>query len=218
MLPDGCIDIIFTFNGENGSGKSQHRNPELVGTITTCLVLRYTEKVDMLGIRFKPAAIRAFTRMPLNEITNENVELLLADTLFGKYAFEALHEKNSAQDKISYINDYLIYSLKSALDLDMRIIFAVNSINRYRGSIDISRLAEDVCLSQRQLERRFKSEVGISPKTFSRIVKFKNAVELLQSQPKQDLYSAASATGYYDYSHLIKEFKALSGLSPLAYM
>lgn len=218
ILPDGCVDIVFTFNGENGQSNQRHINPRLVGTMTSYTLFTYTKKIDMMGIRFNPGAIRAFARMPIDEITNAGVELQLADTIFGKHAFEALPEKKTTQERISYINDYLIHTFGNILDLDSRIIFTVNKIKGCVGNIAIETLSEQACLSQRQLERRFKSVIGVSPKVFSRVIKFRNAVERIQTRSFQNLYEAAMACGYYDHAHLIKEFKAFSGKSPLAYM
>ena len=83
-----------------------------------------------------------------------------------------------------------------------------------KGTLPIALLAEKSCLSKRQFERRFINDVGISPKTFSRVIKFSNECCFLNEEPKKSLFETAIDCGYYDHAHLIKEFKSLSGLSP----
>jgi Transcriptional regulator containing an amidase domain and an AraC-type DNA-binding HTH domain len=69
-------------------------------------------------------------------------------------------------------------------------------------------------LSKRQFERTFKNAIGISPKLFSRIIKFKNSVNYLRSSSTNSLYNVAIDCGYYDHSHLIKDFKEFGGTLP----
>jgi len=67
--------------------------------------------------------------------------------------------------------------------LDERIDYAVSLIKQGKGNTPIPFIAEQACLSKRQFERRFLAGIGISPKVFSRIVKFGNTRRLLKSGP-----------------------------------
>jgi len=218
ILPDGCVDVIVSFRNDSVQSAMRPLLPYLVGTTTGYIELSYTKHVDMLGIRFNPAGITAFTRVPIYELTNLNVELSQVESLFDKHFFELLPEKKKTEERIAYINDYLIDKMCDVFNLDVPIIVAANRIKQANGNISIEELSKQSCLCQRQLERRFKSAIGISPKAFSRIAKFRNAVHLLRTNPKQSLYSTALDCGYYDHAHLIKEFKALSGNTPSVYM
>ena len=55
-------------------------------------------------------------------------------------------------------------------------------------------------------------------KEYSRIIKFKNAVDLLRSTSSNQLFSVAIEAGYYDTAHLSKEIKALSGNTPGSFL
>ena len=217
ILPDGCVDIIFSFDKFDKFDKAKSTCfTKIVGTMTTFLEISYPQTVEMFGIRFKPAGITAFTRVPVEEFTDRDVELALVDTLFDKSFFETLPEKQSVEEMIRHTDNYLINYLPCLYHQEKQIIRAVDLICFYRGQLSSAKVASEVCLCQRHFERKFKSAIGISPKTFAKIHRFKYALRYLRNNPDQDLTSVAIECGYYDHTHLIKDFKTLSGNTPTA--
>lgn len=215
ILPDGCVDIIFNFASNDGTGRLRSFMPHVIGTITSFLdVSYYAGTVQMLGIRFRPNGITAFTRIPVFELTDKSVELALMETLFDSQFYERLPEFQTMKERIIYIESYLISQLPNFLATEERIDYVVKYIRKANGLVSVKQIAEEACLSERQLERRFKSAIGISPKTFSRIVKFKHTVDYLRCCPKDSLFTAALECGYFDHSHLTKDFKAFGGTLP----
>jgi len=209
IFPDGCTDIIFMIDKAKGVSYAG-----LFGTITSFIEVVYTENMQMFGIRFKPAGITAFTRVPVEEFTDKAVDLALVETLFNQSFRETIPEKQTAAEIIAYTNDYLIDRLSCIYQSDMQVIRSVELISRAKGQISLAKVASDVCLCQRHFERRFKSTIGISPKMFAKISRFKHALRCLKSTPYKDLLTVAVECGYYDHSHLIKEFKTFSGDAP----
>ncbi|MDR1342373.1 MAG: helix-turn-helix domain-containing protein [Prevotellaceae bacterium] len=187
---------------------------DIFGTMTTCLEITCPQSVQMFGIRFKPAGITAFTRVPVKEFTDRNVELALVETLFGKSFCEALAEKQSVAEIVACTNSYLTSLLPCLYRSDGQIVHAVDLIYLTKGQLPLAAVASDVCLCQRHFERKFKSAIGISPKLFAKIFRFKHALQCLKSYPHKDLLTVAVECGYYDHSHLIKDFKMLSGDTP----
>jgi transcriptional regulator GlxA family with amidase domain len=74
------------------------------------------------------------------------------------------------------------------------------------------------CLSFRQFERKFRERVGLSPKLFSRIVRFNRAFELKDLNPENDWLDIAISCGYSDYQHMVKDFKQFAGVTPTILM
>lgn len=206
ILPDGCVDIIFSFHRQS--------LPHIVGTMTTFLEIAYLGEVRFIGIRFKPGGITAFTRMPVNEFTDSRVELFSTESVFDKSFGEDIPWERSTTDIISFVDNYLLSRLPKLSPLDERIDYAVSLIKQGKGNISIPIIAEKACLSKRQFERKFLADIGISPKAFSRIFKFRNTRQFLKSGINQSLFNTAVDCGYYDHAHLIKEFKRLSGSLP----
>jgi AraC-like DNA-binding protein len=89
---------------------------------------------------------------------------------------------------------------------------------RHRGTGSIDGLARHVLLSRRQLNTLFAREVGLSPKSVSRLMRFQQAIRHITSPVRDgtsaDLAQVAADCGYFDQSHLIRDFRQFSGTSP----
>lgn len=96
----------------------------------------------------------------------------------------------------------------------------VQAAQRIYGSFGTARvadLAEELGVSPRTLERQFAREVGIGAKTLARVVRFDEANTRIRSDPAVKVADLTFELGFFDQAHLIKEFKALSSLTPGAF-
>src|SRR5262249_39065483 len=91
---------------------------------------------------------------------------------------------------------------------------AVSQILSSGGVIETSELAFRMGLSTRQLQRKFKTEVGIGPKLLARIQRFQRVFWALESS--RNWVHVAFQCGYYDQAHLIRDFRDFSGAAPAA--
>lgn len=214
VMPDGCVDILFSFTGNDRTGLLEGE-PFLNGTMTYSFeVFRPYGITDMVGVRFRPAGITAFSRLPVNEITDRHLGLTQVESIFSPELFEDLPDFKTNEQRISYIQEYLLGRLSKFYEPDKRIVYVTEEIIRNDGQLNVSDLINKVCLSERQFERRFKSSVGLSAKTFSKIIRFRHTCGYILSHPEESLYSVALSCGYYDHSHLTKDFKRFSGQLP----
>lgn len=211
ILPDGCVDLLFNLS-ECGSHGLKPFAPHIVGTMTAWQDVGLD--IAMMGIRFRPCAIAAFTRVPVYEFTDRRTEADLFESLFDDLGGDELQELASDRERVVYLDRYLTRKLNDAYDIDRRVAMATTRILHTRGMVPIDRLMQDVCLCQRQFERKFKSIVGITPKMFSSITRFAHTRNYLAQHPEQSLFQAAMACGYYDHSHLVRDFKRFSGALP----
>nr|WP_280747799.1 helix-turn-helix domain-containing protein [Parabacteroides sp. PF5-9] len=209
VFPDGCTDIIFKIDKTQGTSLAA-----LFGISTTFIEVDYPGSTQMFGIRFKPMGITAFTRIPVVELTDRSVELSLVDTLFDESFYEALPEKQSVAEMVAYTNTCLSNRISHLYHTDRQILRAVDLISHAKGQLVLADVASDVCLSQRHFERKFKSSIGVSPKMFAKIIRFKYVLHYMQKYPDKDLLTIAVDSGYYDRTHLIHDFKSLSGDTP----
>ena len=120
---------------------------------------------------------------------------------------------------INLIESYLKGRLRPLKDYNYkRMATAIGTINASGGDISVSRLADFVCLSDKQFQRVFNDHIGISPKEFTRIVRFHKALFTLQNNPGMTFTRLACDCGYYDQAHLTNEFKLFSGYTPGEYV
>ena len=75
-------------------------------------------------------------------------------------------------------------------------------------------LADQACLSPRQLQRKFIERMGVGPKLYARICRFHKAFLWKESHPEADWLFIALNFGYTDFHHLFKDFKEFAGVTP----
>ena len=82
------------------------------------------------------------------------------------------------------------------------------------GDATVSAVAVDLGVSERHLRRVFRDAVGVSPKTFAKLARFRRALQAARKDRGASWASIAAATGYYDQAHLIAEFRSIAGVTP----
>jgi len=157
--------------------------------------------------------------LPLDELVNQRCKASDLTNIFNDTFIERLSNQHNTQSMVQITEEFLIkYLYCRNQKIDTKILFAVDQINRNKGVLSIRSLIADVCLCQRHFERKFKTYTGYSPKEYSRIVKFWNAIDILRNTSYDNLLSTAVLAGYYDVPHLSREIKRLSGNTPSSFL
>ena len=218
ILPDGCVDIIISLGDTSIDNGFEQNIPYVFGTHTTFSEAPGTGDIKMLGIRFKPAVFKLFTQTPISEFTNRKIDIFSFQSIFDHSFYsrieKAIEDNLPMAAIIGNIEQFLISKLPVLPSIDKRIQHALSLISTYSGNLTIDKLSTECCLSERQLERRFKTEVGIGPKIFSRIFKFRETKNRLNSGTWSNLQELAWDSGYFDNAHMTKEFLKFSGTLP----
>lgn len=94
------------------------------------------------------------------------------------------------------------------------IAWAARRMTTLHGGVRVAELAEAVDLGERQFERRFTRAVGVSPKRYARVLRFREALRLKAEGAEPSWAAVAQAAGYVDQAHMIHEFQALAGDTP----
>lgn len=212
IMPDGCTDIITNVYGSDSMVKE---TPYLIGTISKYIEVNFAGDVLMTGIRLKPGALRCFTSIPTNELTDDQAKLSdLSGSL--KQAAGLIADIMCSDSEASFYSaEELITNLvQKAKPLDKLVQTTVEEIEKNCGIKTFDEIANNISLSRRQFERRFLEAVGVTPKRYFNIVRFNKALNSLKSGDVKNLLDAAIINGYYDHAHLIKEFKLLGGDTP----
>ena len=224
ILPDGCTDFIFTL-GEvaNACGNALVMHPYrsyFVGPMTKySQLVAVSDTVRMFGVRFRPCGVCRFVQLPLVELTDKRVYTDDLRALFNDSVAGRLCEKHSVREMIGFIEQFLMDHLShSGQEVDKGIRYAVDRIDGNHGQLPIRTLADEVNMCQRHFERKFKAFTGYAPKEYSRIMQFRNAVELLRNPASGGLLSVAVRAGYYDVPHLSREVRRLSGNTPVSFL
>lgn len=97
---------------------------------------------------------------------------------------------------------------------DREVLAGAGAIMHSGGTARIARVASGVGLSERQFERRFGTEVGLTPKQFARIVRFRAAAVDVAMRGAGNWGEVAAHRGFADQAHLVREFAEIFGMTP----
>lgn len=207
ICPDGCADIVL---GGDGSIRA-------IGTMRTAAVVPLVGRVDLMGVRFEPGEALAFFDVPLSELTDTAVSLDTLGWAAARHLGDQLVAMPSAADRRAVIEAALRARLAGARHRATSGLLRTAVRLLERGGRGLGAVRNELGVGERMLERRFLERVGLSPKAFERIARFRRAVERIQRRPRTPYAAVALDTGYADQAHLIREFKSLAGVTPAAY-
>jgi len=173
------------------------------------------------GVDVSPLATRQLFGVPAGSLASVVVDLT---DLWGSRVtcelYERLHAADAWSERFGVVDDVLgrVLSSREHVRLPAGVVEAWRCIIASRGRISVEDVAAHVGWSRRHLASRFSVEVGLTPKAFLRIVRFEYACELLLSSRQRSLAEVAVDAGYYDQSHLTREWSELAGCTPTAWL
>lgn len=206
VLPDGCIDVVI-------GGAPGRTEALVVGSMTRPLVITSREPASFVGVRFRPAQARRLLGIPAAELTN--LRVAAGDVVRG---IEPALEPPTATADLEARVRALAAALRARLPLDgappPAVIEALRRIERSGGTRRVTTLAPELGVTRQHLARQFAEFVGVSPKTYARVVRLHRAIAQARARPPSGWAAIAAAHGYYDQAHLVDEFRELVGVTP----
>ena len=170
-------------------------------------------------VQFQPGALFRLTGIPAHELTNTFVD---AEAVFSteiRFVNERLSYCRQYTDMIPIVERFLLYLVSRA---KRKTLWPIDRVSRFMlqqpKPVSLDWLANQACLSQRQFYRQFIEREGVSPKLYARIARFESAMKLKNAQPTKDWLSVALELGYYDYQHLVRDFREFTNLTPNAFL
>jgi AraC-like DNA-binding protein len=215
VLPDGCIDILMRRPVSPTGAPHGCFRAEVIGTMTRAIVAGGAAE-ELVGIRFRPGEAFRFLRFPAVECTDLDLDLEAVRGSFARDLAEGLDAAEGLAARVSALDRALLRRHESSIPADFRVRHAVDSLRR--GQRSIAALACEVGISTRQLHRLFDERVGIGPRALARVFRVQRGVTLLSVGASPAWSRIALEAGYADQSHLIREFQALVGVSPTAFV
>jgi methylphosphotriester-DNA--protein-cysteine methyltransferase len=220
IIPDGFPEIIFHYGDpyliKLDKKWSKQSLSLFGGQITNHFFLKNTGVSNILGIKLKPAAASLLFDIDMHALTNRVVSL---KTVGGSKlkTFAGLLNKNVDQvTRIAAIDEYLS-RYEGVGSNDSTINTAVGRILSSNGMVSVGEICKECGCSERQLERMFRKFIGVSPKLYCRIIRFAYVFQVVQGKEALNGSELGIASGFYDQSHFIKNFKAFTGEDPSRY-
>jgi len=222
ILPDGHHEIIFHLEEKTARRSNDATNwitePDafFAGQTLKNYSLELQRNSLLYGIRFHPHTLNLLFKFPVYEITNKI--LPLCDIPEAKLLRDCITETPALTfQKLE--NTLLRLCEKTDLsEQKFRYIdFSVQEILKTKGVISIDKLVSGTGLSQRYFDTIFRQTVGINPKPFCNIIRLNHFINFKNTYPEKKLTECCYESGFFDQSHLIKTFLAVTNRLPAEY-
>lgn len=212
VFPDGCVSLLYRRN--------ERLKINLLLTKGLSLKTFHTEVFaeDIhWGMKFSPAAAARVLRCDPEDIPTVPV----SDKKFLPHLTVGLLDKlkgcTNFREAAAVYAEVLNNLEISPKEIDQKVAGAVNMIEKHKGEIKISEIAEAIDLSTRQLERRFRESTGLTPKQFLRTCRLHATSVNLVEETHLNWAARAAEMGFTDQSHLNREFSSLTGRTPRSF-
>lgn len=218
IIPDGSADAIFMLNGNYLRDDEIRQSQNLIEKASFVTPFQHAVKVyqkpftTCLVIRFKPEAIQLLTGTSLGEFEKPvyPLEEIMPD--LADLAMNQILKNNPATDVIKNLTRWLSKKRIEAASNPLITHFIQKTIQK-RGMIGIKDYCREVQVHKSTLEKNFKQSTGYTPKEYARIIRFNFLLNRVLFSP-MNLTESSYEMGYFDQSHMIRDFKKVTGTTP----
>ena len=226
ILPTGTLELVINvrqdellfYDSERRQNCSRFSGAVVSGAHGHRFAPHDTEEIAIIGVHFKPGGAFPFLGLPANDLADTHVDL---ETIWGVSASRLrarLCDARTAAERFQLLQDALLIRLGHGVEQHYAVSTALEIFWKNQIHPTVRETAKYLGLSQRRFIQIFSAEVGMTPKLFSRIQRFQQGRNVIQNNPTPNWAALALDLGYFDQSHLIREFVEFSGLSPTEYV
>jgi AraC-like DNA-binding protein len=209
-LPDAGSQLVIDLRSEQPSAS-------IVGPSSKPFFIDTACQFSVIGVQFRPGCIPTVVGLSGRDILNESIALGVA---WGKRAHELqerLREAGSDATRLDTLNSFLSAELRDDFAPSPTIAFAVRRLERHPGDRVIRQLVGQSDMTRYRFIQQFEDAVGLKPKLFQRLQRFRRSVRMLHQCPEESLASVAFQAGYYDQAHFTHDFVTFASMPPSAY-
>lgn len=225
ILPSGTFEMVFNLQEDelpiySPADSQQCRRfagAVVSGPYSGSFMSDGTEERAILGVHFKPGGAAAILGFSAADFRDAHVDLR---DIWGPTAHtlrERLCALKEPMQRFCLLEQVLSRQLEGYSGGHGAVHIALDVLMRTHGQSKTRDVAKAVGLSQRRLITLFAAEVGLTPKLFGRIRRFQYAVDQSRSPLQVDWAQLAIECGYFDQSHLIRDFVAFAAVGPADY-
>lgn len=173
------------------------------------------QSVHLVAARLKPLAASLLLNRPASEVTNA---VVAARDLFDGEVHslrEQLWQADKTRQRFQLLERFLasklIYADRAIPGL---MVQAAKVIEQRHGLVKVDDLCRGLNISRKHLSELSKRYLGMSPKRYMRLARYRAATDLLSEPGNHNFAQVAHETGFVDQSHFINEFVRFTGLTP----
>jgi AraC-like DNA-binding protein len=219
-LPTGNAHLLFNLGAAPTLFAREPGGP--ARAFPTCWIAGQSERfietgshgeTVLLGAQFHSHGAYCLLRLAQHELADQVIELeaLAGDHVLGLR--QRLLDVSSPQARFALLEHWLLDLLDTGAAVHPAIVEASRRITATHGRIALPALSRHTGFSREHLIRRFREQVGLTPKAYANIVRFNRALELARGS-RATWAEIAHDCGYYDQAHLVHDFRRFAGRAP----
>lgn len=183
------------------------------GQLTEPLKIEPTGITGIFSVRFHHDGFIPFATIPIKDMDDQAIPLEKLFGIQGVELEENVLKASTVQEKISIVETFLLERLNTET-IDRIVQSTVDLLLNVDGKISVNELSKQTNINRRQLERKFSSAIGLSPKQLSKTIRLQTTIKHLLNKEYASLTALAYESEYYDQAHFIKDFKEFTGFTP----
>jgi AraC-like DNA-binding protein len=225
-LPDASVELYFNLGprGRHVLGSISpcllpHRAAWVLGARDRPLLIeKEIRDCNIVGIRLYPWMAECVLGVPASELRGSMVDL---DALWGSEVDairNQLHETPDPAARIALVERAVATRARSGIRDESRVAAHLCQAAERDVHGTVSALAATHGLTHRRVIEIFDHAVGLKPKAYGRVRRLRRVLRLAHDAPRLPWTTIAHRCGYFDQSHLINDFRLLTGISPRDYV
>lgn len=222
LFSDGNTGMVFCVNERPLSidGTNDLPNSFLYGQISNFRDLYRTEESSFIIVVFQPDGLHKLLGISAKELKDN---IITTNDIFGRsglFLYDKLIGLKGVESRLKILNKFFHeLAAKRTLPDQNFINASLNYIVERKGIISVEGLVKYTGYTERHIQREFSERIGLSPKQFGSIVKLHNFLKVLKNKSSgTNIATMGYETGYFDQSHLNREFRKHTGITPTQYL
>ena len=211
IVPDGCVDIIFTVNHSSGQVSCGYCG--IFDRPTFASTIKFEKNISRFAIQFYFWSVHLFTSCPMRDSYGVFGDLYLYFCGWKEFFKDMLIFNQNIGDRIRLTQKFLLekFSLRK---YNHNLLNTIYLILYDKGIVPVKEMSSYITVNQRQLERLFIEYIGTSPKKISNLVRYQNVLNDLIYSNEFDVQDIVEKYKFTDQSHMLNEFKKYHSMTP----
>jgi AraC-like DNA-binding protein len=221
VYPNGAMALVLhlkqpTLSFFLDDERQSIRVPLLAGPYSRAFEIDPSESTAVIGVLFRPGAARTFFPVAAHELHNADIALSELNPSEAEQLLNDVCSASGEDEQLLAVEEYLRQKMRDGAAVHPAIDYVVECMSR-DGGMRLGHIQQDIGLSHTRLNQLFREHVGVTPKLFCRIRRFRALLDRIEKGMPVNWAEAAADCGYFDQPHLIRDFRAFAGITPLEF-
>jgi AraC-like DNA-binding protein len=181
------------------------------GQFTFPTITKSIGPFSVIGVVLRPTAFKELFGIDAYEMTDRITQ---CEQIMCRHIVREILDTVCQQHQISVLTNYLHARTANAGWQDWLVKNCLLQIENVKGLITVRELTFQNNISERQLEKRFHTTVGVSPRHLIKVARFNSAIEIIKKGKQCSVTSLAHSLDYTDNAHFTRHDRQLSGFTP----